>query len=266
MNTILTPVVIVGIIAVILGLGLAFAAKVFAVPVNEKVERIRECLPGANCGACGFSGCDGYADALANGKTKETNLCGPGGKEAAIKISTIMGTKTESIKGMVAVVLCQGNHRNVKTKINYIGASNCKMATQLFGGPRDCTYGCLGFGDCVKACPYEAIFICDGVARINPKKCRACKKCISICPRGLIELFPVEELHAAVFCKNSDKGQITRKACAQGCIACTKCVKICEAGAISIDNNKAKVDRNICIGCGKCVEQCPTGAINLITL
>jgi len=215
MRPILTPIVIVGAMGLILGLVLAIASKVFAVPVNENMEKIRECLPGANCGACGYSGCDGYAAALAEGKTEKTNLCGPGGHGAARKISDVLGVEAGYAKQMTAVVLCQGNNRNVKTKINYIGASNCKMSTQLFGGPKNCTYGCLGFGDCVKVCPYEAIFICDGVARVNPAKCKACRKCISVCPRGLIELYPVNEKHTAVLCKNKDKGSETRKACMQ---------------------------------------------------
>lgn len=264
MNTILIPVVIVAAMGLVLGLGLAVASKVFAVPVDEKAEKIRACLPGANCGACGFSGCDGYAAALSEGKTDKTNLCGPGGKDTAKGIAEVLGVESCDVKQMVAVVLCQGNFNNVGMKLDYSGVKSCRMAAQLFGGPKQCTYGCLGFGDCVEQCPYGAIFLCDGVARVNPELCQSCKMCMNICPRGLIELYPVDEAHAGVFCKNRDKGALTRKACKQGCIACTKCVRVCEAGAVTIENNVAHVDTSKCTGCGKCMEGCPTGAINTI--
>lgn len=266
MNSIITAVIIVAAIGLILGLGLAVASVVFAVPVNEKTEKIRECLPGANCGACGYSGCDGYANALSEGQTDKTNLCAPGGNDAAKAIAEVLGVAAQSVKPSVAVVLCQGSNQNVGTKLDYKGVESCKMAAQLFGGPKDCVYGCLGFGDCVKKCPYEAIFICDGVARINPDRCRACKMCINTCPRNLIELLPLETAQAGVFCKNRDKGAKTRKQCKTGCIGCMKCVKACESGAVTVANNVAHVDYEKCIGCGKCAEDCPVGAINLITL
>ncbi len=266
MGPILTPIVIVGALGLVLGLVLAIAARVFAVKVNEKAEKIRECLPGANCGGCGYSGCDGYAAALADGRTDKTGLCSPGGHEVAQKVADVLGVEAGYARQMTAVVLCQGNSHNVKTKINYVGASSCKMATQLFGGPKNCTYGCLGFGDCVKACPYEAIFICGGIARIDPGKCKACRKCMSVCPRGLIELYPVNEKHTIVFCKNGDKGSDTRKACLQGCLACTRCVRICKNDAITITDNHAHIDSEKCTGCGACIPECPAGAINHLHL
>ncbi len=266
MSTIITAVIIVAAIGLIAGLGLAIASKVMAVPVDEKAAAIRECLPGANCGACGFSGCDGYAAALSSGETEDTALCSPGGNEAAKGIAAVLGVEAGNVKPKVAVVLCQGNNQNVGTKLDYSGVESCKMAAQLFGGPKNCIYGCLGFGDCVKKCPYEAIFICDGVARINPDRCRACKMCINTCPRNLIELLPLETAQAGVFCKNRDKGAKTRKQCAVGCIGCMKCAKVCENGAITVENNVAHVDYEKCIGCGKCAEACPVKAVNLVKI
>lgn len=260
--SILIPVVIVAVIGLIAGLGLAVASIFFAVPVDEKAEKIRECLPGANCGACGFSGCDAYASALSKGETDNCSLCIPGGNGAASEIAAIMGTTAAAITPMVAAVMCQGNHINAGFKLDYEGVESCKMATQLFGGPKFCTYGCIGFGDCVAVCPYEAIFICDGVARINPDKCRACKMCINTCPRNLIDLFPLDTLKAAVLCKNHDKGAQTRTQCKTGCIGCMKCVKACEVGAVSVENFCAKVDYAKCTGCGKCHEACPVGCID----
>ncbi|MBE6746008.1 MAG: RnfABCDGE type electron transport complex subunit B [Ruminococcaceae bacterium] len=266
MESIITAVIIVAAIGLIAGLGLAVASIAFAVPVDEKAEAIRECLPGANCGACGFSGCDGYAAALSSGEATDTTLCSPGGNDAAKAIAEVLGVSAGDVKPKVAVVLCQGNHANVNTKLDYNGVESCKMAAQLFGGPKDCIYGCLGYGDCVKACPYEAIFICDGVARINPDACKACKMCINTCPKNLIELLPLDTVQAGVFCKNRDKGAKTRKQCKVGCIGCMKCVKACEYGAVSVKDNVAHVDYEKCIGCGKCAEACPVKAINLVDI
>ena len=266
MSSILIPVAIVAGIGLIAGIGLAVASAVFAVPVDEKAEKIRECLPGANCGACGFTGCDGYASALSEGKTKECSLCIPGGNDVAGQVAKIMGLEAGKITPMVAAVMCQGNSTNTPEKLEYNGVHSCKMATQLFGGPKTCVHGCIGFGDCVEVCPYEAIFICDGVARINPSKCRACKKCIKTCPRQLIDLFPLDTIKAAVLCKNHDKGAQTRKQCKAGCIGCMKCVKACEEGAVSVENFCAKVDYDKCVGCGKCHAACPVGCIDLYML
>ena len=266
MSSILIPTVIVAAIGLVLGLGLAIASVVFAVPVDEKAVKIRECLPGANCGACGFSGCDGYAAALSEGKTDECNRCTPGGNDVAKAVAAIMGKEAGSVTPMVAAVMCQGNSCNVEEKLEYSGVHSCKMATQLFGGPKNCVHGCIGFGDCIEVCQYDAIFICDGVARINPDKCRACKMCIKTCPRHLIELFPLDTTKAAVLCKNHDKGAQTRKQCKAGRIGCMKCTKVCPEGAVTVENFCAKVDYDKCIGCGMCHEACPVKCIDLYSI
>ena len=268
MNTslIISAVIIVSVIGAIAALVLAIASKIFAVPVDEKAEKIRECLPGANCGACGFSGCDGYAAALSKGETTNVALCNPGGNDAAKAIAEITGLEAKEVTPMAAVVLCQGHNVNAAQKLNYQGVMSCKMASQVYGGPKECIYGCIGYGDCLNACEYEAISICNGIARINPARCRACKKCVNTCPKGLIEMMPLNVAKAAVLCKNHDKGAKTRKECTAGCIGCMKCVKSCEKGAISIDRFCAKVDEEKCIGCGDCHAQCPVGAIDVISL
>ncbi len=266
MNSIVIAIIIVASIGLVLGLGLAIASIVMAVPVDEKAEAIRECLPGANCGACGFSGCDGYAAALSKGETVETNLCSPGGSETSQKISEITGLVAGSVDPKAAIVLCQGSCGNCSTKLEYEGVKSCKMAEQLFGGPKNCQYGCIGFGDCVEACPYDAIKICDGVARIDPTLCRACGLCINTCPKHLIDLMPVHRTKATVLCKNGDKGAMTRKECKTGCIGCMKCVKVCEADAVTVNGNRARVDYDKCTGCGKCTEACPIKCIALVTL
>ncbi len=263
MTQILVPVVLVAAIGLIAGLGLAVASVVFAVPKDEKAEAVREVLPGANCGACGYSGCDGYAAALSKGETTECNRCTPGGNDVAKQVAAILGVEAGAVTPQVAAVMCCGNSSNVEEKLEYSGVRSCKIATQLFGGPKTCVHGCIGFGDCVRVCPYEAIFICDGVARINPDKCRACKMCINTCPRHLIDLFPLDTVKAAVLCVNHDKGAQTRKQCKAGCIGCMKCQKVCPVEAVKVENFCAKVDYDKCIGCGKCHEECPVGCIDL---
>ena len=263
MNVILVPVVLVAAIGLIAGLGLSVASIVFAVPKDEKAEAIREVLPGANCGACGYSGCDGYAAALSKGETDVCNKCTPGGNDVAKQVAQIMGLEAGAVTPQVAAVMCCGNTCNVDTKLDYSGVHSCKIATQLFGGPKACVYGCIGFGDCVEVCPYEAIFICDGVARINPDKCRACQLCVKTCPRGLIDMFPLDTKKSAVLCVNHDKGANTRKQCKAGCIGCMKCQKACPTGAVTVENFCAKVDYSKCAGCGECHKVCPVGCIDL---
>jgi RnfABCDGE-type electron transport complex B subunit len=266
MSSILIPVLIVSVIGLILGLALAVASIVMAVPVDTKAEAIRECLPGANCGACGFSGCDGYAAALSKGITKNTALCSPGGNDVSKQIAEIAGLDAGNVAPSAAVVTCQGFCEKANTKMIYNGVESCQMAKQLFGGPKDCIYGCIGLGDCVKACPYEAIHICDGVARVNPAMCKACKMCVKTCPNSLIKMMPLHEAKAVVLCANKDKGAVTRKECELGCIGCMKCVKACEFDAVKVENFCAKVNFTKCTGCGKCTEVCPVKCINLITL
>ncbi|MEI6578828.1 MAG: 4Fe-4S binding protein [Eubacteriales bacterium] len=140
------------------------------------------------------------------------------------------------------------------------------MATQLFSGQKSCNYGCLGFGDCVEVCDYNAIHICDDIARINPLACRACQKCLLVCPKDLIEMMPLHLAKAAVLCANKEKGAITRKQCKTGCITCLLCVKICETNAITMIEGCAKVDYDKCTACGKCKDVCPTKAIDIIDL
>ncbi len=266
MTDIIIAVAIVAGIGILAGFLLAVLSKVMAVPVDEKAAEIEEILPGANCGSCGFSGCSGYAAALSSGKTTETGLCNPGGNEVSQKIAEIMGLSASSVTPMTAVVRCAGTPDKAQNKLDYDGVQSCQMASQLFGGPKSCSYGCLGLGDCARACPYDAIMLCDGVAVVSPEMCRACKKCVAVCPKHIITLMPKGQLTAAVLCVNHDKGAKTRKDCTVGCIGCMKCVKACPNGAVKVENFTASVDNMKCTACGACAEQCPTGAISVLKL
>lgn len=261
MNPILTAIIIVAVIGLIAGVGLAIASIVMAVPKDEKAEAILECLPGANCGACGFSGCSGYANALAKGEA-ELGLCSPGGQECATQVGEILGLST-SVEAKTAVVNCVGNYDVTEDKMIYDGLKSCSAASFLAGGISSCRFGCMGMGDCVAVCDYGAIKICNGVAQVDKTKCKACGKCTKACPKGLINIVPVKQ-QAVVRCSNCDKGAGTMKICKVGCIGCKKCEKSCEVGAIKVTDFNATVDSAKCIGCGNCVDACPRHIITML--
>ena len=262
MYDILFPVLVVAGIGLLAGLGLAIASVVMAVPKDEKAEKITEMLPGANCGACGFSGCSGYAAALAKGEAKP-GLCSPGGAEVAAEISEFLGLGGVSVEKKVAVVRCSGSADYTSDKMEYAGIQSCSAAVLLAGGPASCQYGCMGLGDCVNACQYGAIEICNGVAHIDPARCKGCSMCVAACPKHLITLVPYRPL-AVVRCSSCDKGAQTNKVCKIGCIGCMKCEKTCESDAIHVKDFHAVVDPEKCTGCGKCAEVCPRHAIDLL--
>lgn len=255
----MTGVIVVVVIGLIAGLVLSIAAIVFAVPVDEKQEAVRACLPGANCGACGFSGCDGYAKALADG-TAEIGLCSPGGADVAEECAEILGKAAGTMEKKVALIQCAGHCDNVGTKLEYQGVATCQAVSMMYNGDSACSFGCLGYGDCVAACPENAITICNGLATVNTEVCVGCGICAKTCPKGVIAIVP-EKFNHHVLCVNKDKGAETRKVCKTGCIGCMKCQKTCEFGAITVVNNNATIDYSKCTNCGKCAEACPVKAI-----
>ena len=265
MNPILLAVIIVSIIGLVLGLILAIASIVMAVPVDETAVAIEEVLAGANCGACGYSGCSGYASALSKGECTDCTLCAPGGADATAAISSILGVEAGSATPMTAVVMCHGTNENSSMIMDYVGEMSCKAASQLFFGGKACKYGCLGLGDCEAACPYDAIHVNKetGVAEVDDLKCKACKICVATCPKGIIELAPLYREEAVVYCQNHDKGADVRKACKVGCIGCMKCQKTCQHDAIKVTNFCAHVDQDKCVGCGDCVAGCPTKCLEM---
>lgn len=260
---ILLPVIIVLTIGLIAGVGLSIASVLMAVPVDEKVEEVRAVLPGANCGACGYSGCDGYAKAVAEGAAP--SLCAPGGADVAAQVASIMGLEAGEMRPKSAVVHCNGTCGNTERKMNYTGIKSCAAANMMFSGTGKCSFGCLGFGDCVKACDYDAIAVIDGIATVYPERCKACGQCVTACPKKIISIVEGDS-PAVVRCQNHDKGGETRKACKVGCIGCMRCVKACEFGAVSVKDFCAAVDFEKCTACGKCTEVCPSKCIDLYLL
>jgi len=263
MNEIILAAAIIGLMGVIFGIGLSAAAKIFHVQEDERIARVRALLPGANCSACGYPGCDGLAAAIVGG-TADATACPVSGAEFGELLGEILGVQTIKTERKTARVLCNGKCTASREKYYYRGINDCAAAAQIFGGHKACKYGCLGQGSCVRVCPFDAIVIIDGVATVLQDKCRSCGLCIEACPKKLIELIPVSR-NFSVLCRSKDKGPLTKKNCDFGCIGCTKCVKICPSGAISMEGAPlAKIDPGKCINCGECTKVCPTTAIRQV--
>ena len=258
--TILEPVLIVVVIGFICAGILTIASKVFFVPVDETFTLLREQLPGANCGGCGYAGCDDYANALAEDHSLPCNKCTAGGPDVAAALAEVLGVTAEAAEKEVAVVMCNGTHEAAKSLLEYTGMKTCSAAKQFFGGVNQCPYGCIGLGDCVAACEFDAIHICDGVAVVNRDNCVACGACARTCPNKLIRISPAKNI-VVVQCHSNAKGAETRKACTNGCIGCGKCEKTCKFDAIHVVDNLAYIDPEKCKNCGMCAKECPTGAI-----
>ncbi len=256
---ILWPVIIIGGMGLVFGALLAVAAKIFAVKIDERVPKIVECLPGANCGGCGFAGCSAYAEAIAKGEA-QTNCCPSGGAKAAAAIAAIMGSEAQEVEVKVARVMCSGTEECAKTKFKYEGVSDCHSAMKLGGGAKSCAYGCLGLGSCAVVCDNNAISIQNGVAVVNRALCTACGKCVKACPKNIIDLV-CADVSYAVSCKSKDKGKAVRAVCSTGCIGCGICAKNCLAQAITLENNLAVIDTKKCANCGMCAEKCPQKVI-----
>ncbi|MBQ8133431.1 MAG: RnfABCDGE type electron transport complex subunit B [Clostridia bacterium] len=268
MDAILTAVIPVVIIGVICAAVLVIASKLMAVKEDERFPVVRECLPGANCGACGFAGCDGYAKALCENPDTPSNLCVPGADAVSKKLSEILGVEFEDVVEQVAVVHCAGDCNKTQDKFVYHGIESCAAAKLLYGGKGSCTYGCLGLGDCANACPKNAIYIKDGTARVNQRECIGCGICTKTCPNHIISLVADVE-KAVVTCSNKDKGAVTRKVCSNGCIGCKKCERVCPSKAIKVIDNVAVIDYSKCPDCedfGVCAKNCTTGCIMISDL
>ena len=256
--------VVVAAIALVAGVLLALISYFFGVAEDKRVKELRECLPGINCGACGFKGCDDYAAAMAEGKASPS-MCVPGAEDTACALCSLLGVEAEPPKDVVAFVHCNGNCDAAVKKASYDGISTCRAASMLYGGPNACNFGCLGLGDCAAACPADAICLIDGIAHVDTSRCLGCGLCVNTCPKSVISLIP-QEAQIAIMCNNRDGGAAARKACKNACIGCKKCEKTCPNGAITVENNLAVVDYEKCTGCGLCAEACPTGCLKKVFL
>ena len=250
---IILAVVIVGGTGLFIGVFLGIAGKKFAVETDEREEAILDVLPGNNCGGCGYAGCSGLAAAIVAGEA-EVGGCPVGGAPVAEKIAAIMGVEAGSQERQVAFVKCAGTCEKAVTEYNYYGVKDCLMASQMQdGGAKGCAFGCLGYGSCVAACPFDAIHIVDGIAVVDKEACKACGKCVAACPKKLIELIPYKQ-QTFVQCNSNEKGKALMDVCQVGCIGCRLCERSCEAGAITVTNFLAHIDADKCTNCGVCAD------------
>lgn len=257
---IITATTVVGAVGIFVGIFLGVAGIRFKVKVDEKEEAVLAALPGNNCGGCGFAGCSGLAAAIAKGQAP-VNACPVGGDAVGKQIAEIMGVEAENTVRQTAFVACQGDCEKAKKDYDYYGIEDCRMMSFVpGGGPKSCNSGCLGFGTCAKVCPFDAIHVVNGVAVVDKEKCKACGKCIAVCPKKLISLIPYSA-KLAVACSSKDKGPVTMNACQTGCIGCGICVKNCPSQAVSVTEFNATIDQEKCTGCGTCAEKCPKKAI-----
>jgi len=263
MKIVLFTLLVSAVVAFLLGLLLGIFKKVFHVEVDETVAKVRGCLPGANCGGCGYPGCDGYAAAVAKGEAA-VNCCSAGGSAVAKKIGEVMGVSAE-VTPKVAFVGCRGTKEVALARGNYSGVKTCTAAKQAINGTKLCNWACIGFGDCVNACSFKAIKIAEtGLPEVNKDNCTGCGACTRACPQSILKLNNKDLKGIVVQCSNKNpvKAQVL-KFCKNGCIKCGKCEKTCESGAIKLENNIPVVDYAKCTACGKCAEGCPTKVLVL---
>lgn len=254
-------VVLLGCIGLFFGIGLAIAAHKFAVEVNPLIEEVTESLPLAQCGGCGYPGCEGYAIAVVTDPDVPPNLCFPGKEAVANRVAELTGKKMAAVEDMMAVVRCSRIEGRVSHKHEYIGFASCTAANLGFGGPAKCQYACIGLGECADVCPFDAIEMVENFPVINPDKCVSCGVCAKTCPKAIIEL---QTLKARVWvpCSTKDMGKDVKTVCGVGCIGCKLCVKVCPADAVSYEDNLIKIDHKACIAYGPsceevCVSKCP---------
>jgi len=248
---------LLGGLGLFLALILFIAARKLSIKVDEREAQIRAVLPGANCGACGYPGCDGYAAAVAGGKAA-LNACSVGGAQVTAEISRIMGQEVEAKEAQVAVLICRGGKNEAPQRFQYRGAEDCRQAALLLGGPKACIYGCVGLGHCVKVCPVGAIQMGENrLPVIDEKTCIGCGRCVRECPKGTLMLIPRSKL-VYLACVSRDRGKAVKDVCSVGCIACGLCARVCPVAALKMERNLPVMDFAKCIDCGICVHRCPT--------
>ena len=247
------------------GLGLAIAARVFHVEVDPRQEKIADTLPGANCGGCGYAGCSDFAAAVVRGDATPEG-CPVCDADSAASVALVMGLSYEQKERKVALILCQGTHERSPDRFRYNGMASCGSASLLGGGPKSCTYGCLGMGDCAGACSFGAIEMTpEGIAHVIPERCTGCGQCAEACPKDLIQIVP-ESASVHVLCSNKDKGAAAKKACSAACIGCKKCVKSAGEEHIQVEDFLARVNYEDPPFDPALVDECATGAIVVLDL
>jgi Na+-translocating ferredoxin:NAD+ oxidoreductase RNF subunit RnfB len=265
MNVILTAVAVLCVIGAVSSAILYIISQRFKTIEDPRIEQVQEALPAANCGGCGFPGCNGFASAIVKSDTMDGFYCPVGGQTTMDNIARILGRTADVSTKKIAVVRCNGSCEHRPRTNIYDGAPNCAIAATLYGGDTGCSFGCLGLGDCVDSCLFDAIHINPEtmLPEVVEDKCTACGACVKACPKNLIELRKQGPKSRRIYvsCMNKDKGGVARKSCEVACIGCSKCQQVCPFDAITIENNLAYIDDDKCRLCRKCVPVCPTNSI-----
>jgi Na+-translocating ferredoxin:NAD+ oxidoreductase RNF subunit RnfB len=266
MNIIILSLVVLAALAAIAAISVYFVAKKFHVDEDPRINMICELLPGANCGGCGFPGCRGFAEAIVKKGSLDGFNCPVGGAECMHSIAPVMGVEAVVEDPKIAVVRCSGNKVNAPRTVDFEGFRTCRFSANLFTGSAGCPHGCLGLGDCVRSCQFDAMVMNDetGLPIVIDDKCVACGACVTACPRSVMELRDKGKKDRRIFvsCINKEKGAMAKKHCSVACIGCAKCQKACTFDAITIQNNLAYIDFSKCKLCRKCTSECPTNAIH----
>jgi Na+-translocating ferredoxin:NAD+ oxidoreductase subunit B len=264
-STILITIISLSLLALISAVILYFVAQKFKIFEDPRIDEVQAVLPAANCGGCGFAGCRNFAEALVKAETFDGLNCPVGGGSVMGQIASMLGKSAPLVDPLVAVLLCNGTPEFRPRTSTYDGASDCRISNSLYVGETDCSYGCMGMGDCVRSCTFGAMYmdINSQLPVIIDDKCVACGTCVKACPRNLIELRKKAKKDRKIYvaCSNCDKGGPARRACKVACISCNKCFNVCEFDAIKIENNLAYIDAKKCTFCRKCVSECPTSSI-----
>lgn len=262
MDIVIISTLVIGLVGLLLGGALVTASKKFYVETDDRVTRVRECLRGANCGACGYAGCDAVAEAMVRGEAR-ADACPGNSTENIAKIAAILGIEAVDQNPQVAYVQCAGTCGVTTNRAEYVGLPDCRAAILAGLNFTSCEYGCLGLGSCVSVCPQGAISIQDGVAVVDSRKCVGCGLCAKACPKGIIGMHE-RTTKVAVRCSSRAKGAAVKRVCSAGCIGCGICAKQCPQSAITIENNISRVDPDKCIACGQCIGKCPTHSIRFL--
>jgi electron transport complex protein RnfB len=259
------PVVTLSLIGAVAAIVLYVVARKCKVDEDTRVGQVEEVLPGANCGGCGYAGCRAFSEVCVRAGDLSGLFCPVGGNDCMEAIANLLGLESVEKTPKIAVIRCNGTYNYCLKTNSYNGVKSCAILSLAYSGETGCAYGCLGHGDCVNACNFDALFIDSqtGLPKIVEDKCVACGACVAACPKHLIELRKKSAKNRKIYvsCRNKDKGALAAKACAVACIGCQKCVKVCPFGAVTVQNNLAFIDSDKCKLCRKCVAVCPTNAI-----